>query len=159
MTDKYNGLPSIDASMFNGYPEDERFYSFFFDGKIIDSVEMLEMEKIMAETEYHGELLALALRNTRIFIATHETIIERILAAMASGCLVLAPICSRGGFEMFDLKDNVHCSLYQSNQDLREQIEFFLHDRLKRVCTARNGQYFVTSNHTDKIRQGVKTCA
>ena len=159
MTDKYNGLPSIDASMFNGYPEDERFYSFFFDGKIIDSVEMLEMEKIMAETEYHGELLSLALRNTKIFIATHETIIERILAAMASGCLVLAPTCNLNSIEKFDLKDNVHCSLYQSNQDLREQIEFFLHDRLKRVCTARNGQYFVTSNHTDKIRQGVKTCA
>ena len=157
---KYNGLPSVDASMFNGYPEDERFYSFFFDGENTEAVEMLEMEKILAGNEYNGELLALALRNTKIFIATTDTITESILAAMASGCLVLAPVCVPDVLTNgFDFKDNVHLSFYLSNQDLREQIEFFLHNRIKRVYTARNGQYFVTSNHTDKIRQGVNKCA
>ena len=155
---KYNGLPSVNTEIFNGFPEDERFYSFFFDGEKTEAVDMLEMEKIMASDEYHGQLLALVLQSTKIFIATAESLRDKVLAAMASGCVVLAPACSSDGLKKFDIEDNVHLSFYTSNQDLREQIEFFLHNRIKRVCTARNGQFFVTSNHTDKIRQKVNPC-
>lgn len=148
---KYSGLPSVDTEIFHGYSEDPRHYSFFFDGENTEAIDMLEMDKIVAADEYQGELLALVLRDTKIFIATKETLEEKVLAAMASGCLVLVPVFHV--LEVFDLKDNVHFSFYQSNQDLREQIDFYLHDNKKRVCTARRGQYFVTSNHTDKMRQ------
>lgn len=153
--EQYVNYPSIDASEFHDFEEHDRNIGFFasFENEALN---IIEGEKITAPEEYKGEVFTQALNRTKIYVAGLSTSVEKMLGAMACGCLLITnndTVLKEMGYV-----DNIHYSFYTTSQDLKEQVEFFLQreSRRKRMVTARNGQYFTTENHTDLKREETK---